>query len=69
MSDVNIKDFFSIIPASRFFKVYAPKVMNWKHKRRGIDGNGKPITFSETDYAQMNAGRIKLIEDLKKSKL
>ena len=62
-------EFFSIIPAARFFKVYAPKVMNWKHKRRGIDGNGKPIAFSESDLLQMKSGKSKLLEDLKKSKL
>lgn len=40
---------FKYIKAAQFFPAYAPGVKNWKHKLRGVDGNGKPISFTEAD--------------------
>jgi len=47
------EEFFKIITAKMFFTVYCKDVKNWSHKRRGIDGNGKPIDFSESDKLAM----------------
>jgi hypothetical protein len=59
---------FEFIKASPFFQVYAPDVMNWKHKMRGTDGNQKDISFSESDLKQIRAGLTKLFKDLKEIK-
>lgn len=42
------------------------KVNNFKHKFRGTDGNGNPITFSKADQAKIKAGASKLAKDVLK---
>lgn len=56
---------FDFIKAANFFPNYAPQVRNWKHKLRGVDGNKKPITFSEDDRKQIKQGAKKLLSDIK----
>lgn len=59
---------FKYIVAKYFFAEYAPSVKNFKHKLRGIDGNGKAkIEFSPEDKAAIKAGIKKLTEDLRKA--
>jgi hypothetical protein len=65
---MNEQEFFKLIIASHFFTKYAPAVRNFKHKRRGIDGNRKPIAFSQEDRAEMKAAAKKLADDIKKAK-
>lgn len=67
-SHMNEEEFFKLIPARQFFQKYAPTVRNYAHKRRGIDGNGKLITYSPEDKAAMKAAAKRLAEDLKKVK-
>ncbi len=57
-------DFTRYIYSKFFFPKYAPQVKNWKHKCRGIDGNKKPITFSDDDLASIKLGIEKLSKDL-----
>lgn len=59
-----MKDIFKYITAKYFFQDYAPNVKNYKHKLRGIDGNKKPIEFSEQDKAEIEKGIEKLFKDL-----
>jgi hypothetical protein len=61
------EDIFKKIPASVFFPEYAPGVKNYNHKRRGVDGNGKPIDFSKDDLRQIKAGLKKMFADCIKS--
>jgi len=65
---MNEQEFFKLIPAIQFFTKYAPGVKNFAHKRRGIDGNGKPITFSQEDRAAIKAAAKKLADDIKRAK-
>lgn len=51
------------IVGKHFFPKYAPQVRNWKHKSRGIDGNKKPITFSDEDLASIKIGIEKMAKD------
>lgn len=56
---------FEIIKASKFFPQYVPEVKNWKHKIRGIDGNNKPIQFSDAEKEKIKKGINNLFEKLK----
>lgn len=57
------EDIFKKIPASVFFPEYAPCVKNYNHKRRGVDGNGKPICFSKEDKRLIKAGLKQMFKD------
>lgn len=61
------KEFFKLVPAAQFFKHYAPDVKRPYHKMRGIDGNNKPIKFSDDDIEKMQSGLKTLLSDLKKT--
>lgn len=51
------------ISAKVFFAEYAPNVSNYTHKMRGIDGNGKPIDFTDEDLQLIIAGMRAMFED------
>jgi len=36
---------FNYIKAVNFFPQYCPKIKNWKHKLRGLDGNKKKLNL------------------------
>lgn len=55
---------FKYIVAKYFFQDYAPTVKQYKHKMRGIDGNKKPIEFSEADKAAIQKGLKQLLKDM-----
>lgn len=55
------KKFIKLEP---FIKEYCPDVTNIKHKLRGVDGNKKPIDFSETEKAEINKGLKKFAKDI-----
>ena len=55
---------FTYIKAAQFLPKYAPSVANWKHKLRKIDGNKKPIDFSDADKAAIKKGLRQLFKDL-----
>lgn len=65
---MTIKEFFKIVPARQFFPRYAAKVKRYYHKNSGIDGNGKPITFSAADKQVIKDGIKQFREDLKNVK-
>jgi hypothetical protein len=65
---MNEEEFFKLVPAAQFFSKYATTVRNYAHKRRGIDGNGKFITYSQEDRAAIKAAAKKLADDIKKAK-
>lgn len=54
------------INAGYLFTEYVA-VPNWKHKLRGIDGNGKIIEFSQEEKRQIKAGLKKMFADCIKS--
>lgn len=56
---------FQIIVAKKFFQDYCPDVINTAHKLRGLNGNKKPIDFTEEDKAKIRLGVQKLAKDLK----
>jgi hypothetical protein len=58
------KKLTDIVPAKRIFTHYCPTVKNWRHKCSGIDGNGKPITFSPEDQKQIKAAKKQIIKDI-----
>jgi hypothetical protein len=58
------EEFFRIIPARQFFKIYCPEVSNFYHKLRGLDGNKKPIDFSAEEKQLMNKAAKKIIKDI-----
>ena len=64
--DFDMKQILKYLSASNFFTDYAKSVKNVKHKMRGIDGNGKPIEFTEEDKKQIKAGIKQLSSDLQK---
>lgn len=58
---------FELVKASKFFERYATGVSNYKHKLRGIDGNGKPIEFSKDDKKVIVKGLKEMFKDLFKN--
>ena len=54
------------INCNYFFPNYTD-IKNWKHKLRGIDGNGKEIDFSKDEKRQIKAGLKKMFADCIKS--
>ena len=62
-----MKNLFDIIPAQRFFREFCPKVTNWTHKRRKMDGNKRPIDFTHEDRVKIEEAKQKLIESIKKA--
>jgi hypothetical protein len=58
------KGFFKLVPAAQFFNNYCPEVTNYYHKLRGVDGNGKPISFTENDKRIMKEAAQRLANDL-----
>ena len=49
-----------------FLKEYCPGVLNIKHKLRGIDGNKKPIAFTDADKIVIRKGLQKFAKDILK---
>ena len=54
------------INANYFFANYVD-IKNWKHKLRGVDGNGKPIEFNAAEKRCIKAGLKKMFADCIKS--
>lgn len=54
------------IKAEPFLKEYCPSVKNVKHKLRGVDGNKKPIDFSDNEKAEINKGLKRFSKDILK---
>lgn len=48
----------------RFLSSYCPGIKNVKHKLRGIDGNKKPIDFTETEMVEIDKALRQLCADL-----
>jgi hypothetical protein len=61
-----MKDFFKYISAKHFFTDYCNEVKNFTHKMRGVDGNQKPIDFTDADKKEIKAAFKKLSSDLLK---
>jgi hypothetical protein len=57
--------YFGEINATAFFSKYLPNVKNVKHKMRGIDGNGNPIDFSDTEKKEILKALAQMCKDLK----
>lgn len=55
---------FQYIKAAKFFPKYCPSVRNWKHKLRGVDGNGKEISFNDAEKKLIKEGLKRLFKDL-----
>lgn len=58
------QEFFKIIVEKHFFVDYCPTVTNWIHKKRGTDGNKRPIQFTPKDIKAMKAAAKKLAKDI-----
>jgi hypothetical protein len=61
-----MKEILKYLSAKNFFTDYAKSVKNYKHKMRGIDGNLKPIDFTDEDKKEIKAAFKKLSSDLLK---
>lgn len=61
-----MKELLKYLSAKNFFTDYAKSVKNYKHKMRGIGGNGKAIDFTEADKNLIKAAFKKLSADLLK---
>jgi len=61
-----MKEILKYLSAKYFFTDYAKSVKNFTHKMRGVDGNGKPIEFTDEDKKQIKAGIKQLSSDLQK---
>ena len=61
-----MKEILKYISAKYFFPDYASSVKNYTHKMRGVDGNGKPIEFTEEDEKAIAIGINDLAKDAKK---
>lgn len=61
-------EFFRIVTAKEFFTKYCTEVTNYKHKMRGIDGNKKPIDFTDEDKRYIRKAAAKLGIDISKTK-
>lgn len=68
VKELTRKEFFTFVPARQFFSKYCPGVRNYTHKMRGIDGNGKPIDFTESDRSIMKEAAQALANDLYRAK-
>lgn len=62
------KEFFKIIVEKHFFTAYCPEVTNFRHKKRGMDGNKRPIEFTAEDKKAMKAAVKQLAKDIAKVK-
>lgn len=62
------QEFFKIIVEKHFFTDYCPTVTNWIHKKRGTDGNKRPIEFSPEDKKAMKEAAKQLAKDIAKVK-
>ncbi len=61
-----MKEILKYLSAKYFFTDYAKSVKNFTHKMRGVDGNGKPIEFTEEDKKSIKTGIKHLSSDLQK---
>lgn len=61
-----MKEILKYIAAKHFFADYAKDVKNFTHKMRGVDGNGKPIEFSEEDKKEIKAAIKQMVADITK---
>jgi hypothetical protein len=62
----SVSDSFRYIKASYFFEDICPEVINWKHKMRGKNGRGMPLTFTDADIITIRKGISKLTRVLSK---
>ena len=59
---------FEIVKANQFFSRYAPEVKSYKQKCVGVDGRGKPITWTEADKKAIAKGKKDLLNFIKNAK-
>ena len=57
------KEILKYVSAKYFFTDYAKTVKNFTHKMRGVDGNGKPITFTVDDKKAIAIGLQKMVKE------
>lgn len=63
---VEIKEILQHLNAAKFFKEYLPHIKMYKHKMRGIDGNGKKIDFSEKEKKEIVKAVNQFARDIKR---
>lgn len=63
---VKTKEILSHLNAAKFFAAYLPHIKNYKHKMREIDGNKKPIDFSDEEKKQIIDAVKKFAKDVSK---
>lgn len=61
-----MKEILKYLSAKNFFTDYAKSVKNYKHKMRGVNGNQKPIDFTDADKKEIKTAFKKLFSDLLK---
>jgi hypothetical protein len=61
---VKFKEVFRVVRVEPFFRKYASSIRNQPHKWRGVDGNGKPITYTDADRREIVAAIGAFIADL-----
>lgn len=61
-----MKEILKYLSAKNFFTDYAKLVKNYKHKMRGVNGNQKPIDFTDADKKEIKTAFKKLFSDLLK---
>lgn len=59
-----MKELIRHLTANHFFPAYAPAVTNYGHKMRGMDGNNKPIKFTQKDKRLIAKGLQQLARDI-----
>ena len=60
------KPLFHYLKAVNFFADYAKDVTNFKHKIRGANGKGKPLTFTDEERKFIVKAVYKMLEDFEK---
>ena len=61
--------FFKIVVSKRFFEDHCKDIANWQHKRRKIDGNKKPIDFTEVEKERIEEAAKALAKELGKLRM
>jgi hypothetical protein len=59
-----MKEIFKYIKADTFFKEYLPTIKSYKHKLRGKNGRGNPLSFSEAEKAEIKTALKALFKNL-----
>jgi hypothetical protein len=55
---------FDFIKADTFFREYLPTIKNYKHKIRGKNGRGNPLSFSASEKVEIKTALNKLFKHL-----